>query len=265
MNMKYEIFSDGSSPFRISSLGFSFDANATRFGPGQRDTYIVHYVTKGKGYYNGNPVGKGQGFLIYPHQHQEYFSDKDDPWEFLWMVAGDEIMEVIFRQYNADSNTLIFNYNSVSTVESVAGELKLRNNKIVNSSEIMELYLHILNSHSYRNTVADEKSNAQTYLEFCRNYIKSHIYEPISVKKLTELLGVSQPYLYKIFSRTFHMSIKDYITMCKIEYAKNLLSKTDMSITEIANSIGYPDVLAFSKMFSSREGISPAKYRLNLD
>ena len=51
--MRYEIFSDSSiSPLKINSIGFSRDTEVTRFGPGQRNLYIIHYVTKGKGYYN---------------------------------------------------------------------------------------------------------------------------------------------------------------------------------------------------------------------
>ena len=79
--MRYEIFSNSNTPFKINSIGFSADINVTKFGPIQRNLYIVHYVTKGKGYFNGNVVNAGQGFLIYPLMMEEYFPDKDDPWE----------------------------------------------------------------------------------------------------------------------------------------------------------------------------------------
>ena len=64
--MRYEIFSDGSaSLLKLNSMGVSGDVNVTKFGPARRDLYIIHYVTKGKGYYNGNEVNEGEGFLIY--------------------------------------------------------------------------------------------------------------------------------------------------------------------------------------------------------
>ena len=47
-----------------------------------------------------------------------------------------------------------------------------------------------------------------------------------------------------------------------MNHAKKLLTETDMSITEIANSVGYSDALAFSKAFSSKEKLSPQKYRM---
>ena len=58
------------------------------------------------------------------------------------------------------------------------------------------------------------------------------------------------------------MSTKEYITWYKMKKAKELLIETSMSITEIANSVGYNDILAFSKIFTSKEKISPQKYRL---
>ena len=59
--MRYEIFSDGSaSLLKLNSMGVSGDANVTKFGPARRDLYIIHYVTKGKGYYNGHFYEFGQ-------------------------------------------------------------------------------------------------------------------------------------------------------------------------------------------------------------
>ena len=100
------------------------------------------------------------------------------------------------------------------------------------------------------------------YLEFCVDFIETNIHKKITVEELSALVGVSQPYLYKIFKNKFNMSIKEYITYYKINRAKKLLIETNMLITEIANSVGYSDVLAFSKAFSSKEKVSPQKYRL---
>ena len=59
------------------------------FGPGIRDNYIIHYITKGKGkYYVNNAcyeLSQGQGFLVEPHLQVFYQADKDDPWQYLWI------------------------------------------------------------------------------------------------------------------------------------------------------------------------------------
>ena len=261
--MRYEIFSNTNTPFKINSIGFSGDRNVTKYGPIQRNLYIVHYVLKGQGYYNGHLVKAGQGFLIYPLIMEEYYPDPTNPWEFLWVISSDEKMKDVFDKYNVNPDTLIFDYHSVSTVKSVAQEIIIRNNQIVHSLELLELYLKIFNSHNNTKDKYKEKSNAEMYIEFCLNYIESHIHEQISITKITEILGVSQPYLYKIFNKKFNTSLKQYITNKKLAIAQNMLIKTNMSITQVANSLGYNDPLAFSKMFTSSIGISPTKYKLN--
>ena len=110
---------------RIENIGFSSDPVNNKFGPGKRDLYLIHYVISGKGYYNGNPVAAGQGFLIKPHTYEYYYPDTDNPWTFLWVTSLDTVMEDIFRTLAADENTKIFNYNYVADVRNLTYIIKL--------------------------------------------------------------------------------------------------------------------------------------------
>ena len=262
--MRYEIFSDNSiSPLKINTLGFSGDIEVTKFGPAKRNLYIIHYVTKGKGYFNGKPVVEGRGFLIHPEQDEEYCSDPNDPWEFLWIISSDNAMKDIFDRYYTNNDDCIFDFDSVTEIRKIANEIVDRNGDVLDSLKMLEMYLHILNSHTYIETSIRRKTNRETYLDFCVDFIETNIHKKITVEELSDLVGVSQPYLYKIFKNKFNMSIKEYITCYKINRAKKLLVETNMLITEIANSVGYGDVLAFSKAFSAKEKVSPQKYRLH--
>ena len=261
--MYYEIFSDNSfSPLKVNVIGYSSDPKITRFGPARRDLYIIHYVIKGKGYYNGVAVTAGQGFIIYPGIKEEYHPDPDDPWEFLWVISSDHLMKEIFDRYSTIEDTLIFDYNSQAAVKEIANEVISGNNEIVDSLKILEMFLKVLSSHIYEHTPIKKQPNYKTYLDFCVEYISANVHKKITVDELTTLTGVSQPYLHKIFKSKFDISTKQYITKYKMTAAKKLLVKTDMSITEIANSVGYSDVLSFSKAFSAIEKLSPQKYRL---
>ena len=81
--MRYVIWGEGTCPLlNISAIGYAKSPQVTRFGPGQRNDYIVHYVLSGKGYFNGNSVTAGHGFLITPGMLEDYYPDEKDPWEF---------------------------------------------------------------------------------------------------------------------------------------------------------------------------------------
>ena len=66
-----------------------------------------------------------------------------------------------------------------------------------------------------------------------------------------------------LVNKKYNTSLKQYIIDRKLTIAKKMLNKTDMSITQIANSLGYNDPLAFSKLFSLNIGVSPRKYKTN--
>ncbi len=255
------IFSDKSkSPLDIDMMGFSGDISITKFGPGKRDSYIIHYVTKGKGYYNGKAVTEGQGFLIYPGQKHEYHSDTESHWEFLWIISNDERMKDVFERYNVNDD-LIFNYSCYTSMKKLVNDLFTRHAEIIDSFEMLEIFLRIFNSHAHKKVSVQHTPNSKIYMNFCIDYIENNIHKKITVNELSRLVGVSQPYLHKMFSNEFNISTKEYITLHKINRAKKLLVETDMSITEIASFVGYSDVLVFSKVFFSKEKISPQKYR----
>lgn len=260
--MRYEIFSNGdTTPVSVDFMGFSHDTAVTCFGPGIRALYIIHYVTEGVGYYNGRKIKAGQGFLIFPGQMAEYFSDENEPWEFLWIASSDCRMKELMKKYNADEKTLIFDYNTVLAVKNTGNTIISKNKEIINATEITELFLHLFNSHIYKIEKKIEKRNADIYLDFCLRYIEAHLHTSVKINELAEMIGVSCPYLYKIFHKRFNMSLKQYIIKYKLDRAKKLLIETDMSVTQIANSVGYNSVLDFSKLFKAKEGVSPQKYR----
>ena len=260
--MHYCIFSDTYSPLmNIESIGYSKNPKITRFGPGQRDRYIIHYIISGNGYYNGNKVSKGQGFIITPNLLEHYYPDEKEPWEYLWFISPDEKFKEILPQFCADKNTLIFSHNAYRAINDVVEVLKNKNRTVVNSYEMLELFLKIFNSHIKNVNSPEEKSNADIYLDFAVNYINSNISSVITVSELTEILGISQAYLFKLFDKKFGVSTKQYILDVKLSKAKQLLTQTNLTVTHISASVGFSDVLSFSKFFSKNTGLSPLKFR----
>lgn len=260
--MRYQIFSDSNcSILNINCIGFARDPKITRFGPGRRDAYIIHYVLSGKGFFNDCPVSSGQGFIITPHMSEKYIPDRYDPWAFLWIISRDEKMADLLQYYHADKTTHIFQYDFPQIIQATADMLITNSNTVYHAFEMLEIFLKIFKNHQTKRQAHREK-NANIYTEAAVNYIKSNLANPITVKELTGILGISQPYLYQIFKDTFGKSPKQYISDYKLTYAKKLLTESDMTITQIAFSVGFCDVLCFSKFFSSKTGISPQHYRI---
>ena len=95
------------------------------------------------------------------------------------------------------------------------------------------------------------------------NYISEHYNKPISIVYLANLCNYSPEYFSMIFKKTFKQSPHEYIINIRIMQAKKYLIQTNLSIREIGEQVGYPDVFHFSKVFTKFVGVSPQKYRIS--
>lgn len=244
-----------------TAIGWSADREVTRFGPCKREQYIIHYVTKGKGYFCGNEVRAGQGFLITPGLFEEYHSDETDPWTFLWVIAYGDDMEKLFRMYRADEKSGIFEYDFVPQVEKIMDHITQNNGKILGLLEMQVLFYSLLSHHERKDREGRKQNNSRIYLDYAVRMIEREYSKDIKVSQICEKLGVSEPYLFKLFRGEFGKSPKRYISDIRLSQGKMLLSETDMSVSDIGCAVGYEDVLAFSKFFSKETGMSPTEYR----
>ncbi|WP_315971381.1 AraC family ligand binding domain-containing protein [Paenibacillus sp. N3.4] len=66
-------------------------------------TYSLHFVISGKGYVEldevVHPIQKGDAFLFFPYQKQNYYSSKDDPWNVRWVhFYGEHLKEFLLEK-----------------------------------------------------------------------------------------------------------------------------------------------------------------------
>lgn len=92
------------------------------------------------------------------------------------------------------------------------------------------------------------------------SYIAANIREPLRISQISHVCGVSESYLYKIFSAALGLSPKEYILNCKMEYAVQLLKGKNMTVTQIAQELGFSNPNHFSNAFYKVTGKRPSEY-----
>ena len=100
--------------------------------------------------------------------------------------------------------------------------------------------------------------------ERIKTYIDSNFLKSLSIKSLSEDLGISQYYLIRSFKKTTGYSPMQYIINRKMGEAQNLLINTNYPIVRIASMIGYDNPNYFNMLFTKIIGMSPGKYRKHL-
>lgn len=92
-------------------------------------------------------------------------------------------------------------------------------------------------------------------------YIEANYDKDIYLEKISAEIGLSAKYVSRMFKETTGTSITDYIGDIRMAKAKDLLTHTDLKISDIAGRVGIQNRTTFLRMFKKFEGISPVDYR----
>ncbi len=87
--------------------------------------------------------------------------------------------------------------------------------------------------------------------------------EKISIGDIAQYVCIAPAYLQRIFKTETGMTIIEYISSIRLEKAKSLLRRTDLSVFDIALNVGYSSRQRLFQLFREKEGISPGQYRKN--
>lgn len=85
--------------------------------------------------------------------------------------------------------------------------------------------------------------------------------EEISLEEISRRVEISPFYFSKLFKEETGENFIDYITMARMQKAKDLLRDQSRSIKEISAATGYSDPNYFSKLFKKIVGLTPTEYR----
>jgi YesN/AraC family two-component response regulator len=94
------------------------------------------------------------------------------------------------------------------------------------------------------------------------SYIDANISSPsLSLQMAADHIGMSASAFSRSFKEKVGKNFKEYVDTVRTLHAKKLLSQTDMTIEQIAASVGYDTLTSFYRMFKNGTGIAPGEYR----
>lgn len=95
-------------------------------------------------------------------------------------------------------------------------------------------------------------------------YIQDN-YTDITLEELANKFHFSTPYCSKIIKEITGYNFTQFLQKIRLERAESLLINTNIPIADISNSVGYPNVEHFIRLFNKKNKISPSKYRKNIN
>ena len=102
------------------------------------------------------------------------------------------------------------------------------------------------------------------FIEKVDNWIKTdgYVQQGLTIKELSKILYTNRTYLSAYIKTTYKMTFREWITSLRLEYAKNILKENpEINIQKLAESSGFLSQSNFIKLFSEKEGCTPAKWK----
>jgi AraC-like DNA-binding protein len=237
-------------------------------GPGIRDVYKVHFVHRGKGLVlaggNRYELTQGHAFFMYPGYVYAYEADREEPWSYSWVAFTGAHVESIMARTQITPKQPVFRMDwrlMPGLYDHLTQAASHENSHDLRLKSVMYDFLSVVvETAPLIESSAARASKQEQYVSKGRDFLHAHYGEDISIRQLASTLGLDRKYVSALFRDTMGMPPQQYLLHYRMDRACELLQTRKYTVSEVARSVGYQDVLLFSKMFKKVKGVSPSKY-----
>ncbi|MBJ6363735.1 AraC family transcriptional regulator [Paenibacillus sp. GCM10012307] len=244
-----------------------------RIGPTVHEYVLIHTVIEGKGWFESD--GKryncraGDTFVIMPGKLVSYAADPRFPWQYAWaaftpyhhvaLMADIGIVQGNCVIHAEPDEQIMAEYRNMQDALKDTAYPQLADLKASGHLQLL-LYRLALANNAQLAPAAVTESDIQRQISRTINWLNLQYAQPLSIDHIAKSLGYHRTYLSKMFRAATGLSPMQYLLRIRMERAAQLLQEGQLSIKQIASSVGYSDALYFSRQFRKWSGQAPSVY-----
>ena len=243
----------------------------------------INYVLRGSGRYEIGtqtyPVQPGDLFIINDLEYHQAINESGDlllmvmVFDSELVLSGGEDYELIraFYEWKTDfKHRIAASSTIVADIAPLLRELEAEwKNKQVGYRMVVRAQLLKLLAMLYRGFERTE-GYAQSICRFQNGYVRlapaialmdNAFREPITLEQLAQSVHMNRNYFSTLFTKLMGCTVSDYLMRRRLKHAATLLLTTDSSILSTAMDSGFRNVSYFNRAFRRQFGLSPGRYR----
>jgi len=160
-----------------------------------------------------------------------------------------EIKESFFITHFIDSLSLYFEHPEAMNPDLLLLKMK----------EIVLLLMQTSNAKTISSLFFDLYSPRYVTIS---EVLENHLHDDLSMNELANLAGLSLSTFKREFKKQFKDTPSNYLRDKRLEKAKDLLLKTELTVSEVCYEVGFKDIAHFSRSFKEKYNVSPSGFRL---
>lgn len=231
----------------------------------------LFYIVGGKGQFliedRQYPVDVSNLVIINPNVLHTEMSLNAQPLEYI--VLGIEGVELVAGDASNGKYNILDYFESAEVSSCLRNILREMEQKSNGYEDVCQAYLEILlirlmRSIDFASTTNSHPIAGNRQCAAVKRYIDMNFKETLTLEHLASEAHMNKFYLSHTFKKEYGISPINYMISKRIEESKYLLAETDLSLSQIAQLLGFSSLSYFSQVFHRTQSISPKEFRQSI-
>ena len=273
MSRSHYTFNQNQS-FTIRGTAKLLNAASAKYGgdlhsvPHTHNHVELFYIVGGNGQFliedRLYPVNTNHLVIINPNVTHTEVGLNAQPLEYI--VLGIEGVELSINNNSNGQFCILDHFESMDITSCLRNMLREMELKQPGFEDICQAFMEILIIRLMRSTGLSVPETPQNNVgnhqcATVRRYIDQHFKESLTLDQLAEEAHMNKFHLSHAFKREYGISPINYMISRRLEESKYLLAETDLSMSQIAQLLGFSSLSYFSQVFHRTQEITPMEYR----
>lgn len=252
-------------PPKTHPAGYSFLANKGRV----LEEYQFVYITKGKGYFTSKESQKieiqaGDMFLLFPGIWHSYHPDETTGWDEYWIgFKGWNIDNRVSNGFFSPEEPVFHVGLNDEIVRMYRNALAIAQEQRLGYQQMLAGIANVIQGFAYalhrHNTFENQEAAHQ--IQNAKIIMIEKFGQGISPTDVAEEINMGYSKFRRLFKEYTGYAPLQYIQELRLQRSKKLLLNTRLSLSDIAEEVGYDNADYFSTAFKKKNGITPAAFR----
>lgn len=223
--------------------------------------FVLEYVKSGVGHIKScgkeYTVRGGDCYFLIPGERHEYYSDKNDPFNKIFITFSGSLFPAMMKSLHIDESVRVFRKNALADFE----EMERLINSDIPRSEAFDAITAIIVK-LLLNLKPEPRTEPDSRLALMiRQLLDENAAKNVSLSDICSQLYISKNYLICLFRKEYGITPHRYLSECRLERAKAMLTDSDRPVSAIALELGFETEKYFFGFFKRYIGCTPGEFR----